>query len=120
MSDLDKFIEKHKFEPKKGKTSVLEPFKEEILQMKKMGFAEKIILQFLAETKNLQVSQQALNRFIRSRSGKIIKPVTEKAVSSAAAPSAPVVIQEKTTEPISNSSGSKFDWQKKIDVNELI
>lgn len=45
----------------------MEPYKDEILKMKQLGFTEKLILQFLAEKKNVSVSQQALNRFIRSR-----------------------------------------------------
>ena len=67
MSDLEDFIKSYENKLSPGKRSVLEPYKDEILKMKQLGFTEKLILQFLAEKKNVKVSQQALNRFIRSR-----------------------------------------------------
>ena len=67
MSDLEDFIKSYEKKLSPGKRSVLEPYKDEILKMKQLGFTEKLILQFLAEKKNVRVSQQALNRFIRSR-----------------------------------------------------
>lgn len=67
MSDLEDFIKSYENKLSPGKRSVLEPYKDEILKMKQLGFTEKLILQFLAEKKNVSVSQQALNRFIRSR-----------------------------------------------------
>ncbi|EFC89944.1 hypothetical protein NEIMUCOT_03744 [Neisseria mucosa ATCC 25996] len=70
MDDLDDFIKEHGHEPKRVNRSVLEPYRDELLKMRKMGFTEKVMLQFLKEKKNLAISQQALNRFIRSRLNK--------------------------------------------------
>ena len=48
MSDLDDFIKMHADKLSSRKRSVLEPYKDEILKMKQLGFTEKLILQFLA------------------------------------------------------------------------
>lgn len=68
MSDIDDFINEHNLHAKRKKQSKLTEYKDEIFQLKNMGFAEKVIIQFLAEKKNVHVSQQTLNQFIRSQS----------------------------------------------------
>lgn len=68
MSDIDDFINEHNLHSKRKKQSKLTEYKDEIFQLKSMGFAEKVIIQFLAEKKNVHVSQQTLNQFIRSQS----------------------------------------------------
>lgn len=97
MDDLDDFIKEHGHEPKRVNRSVLEPYRDELLKMRKMGFTEKVMLQFLKEKKNLAISQQALNRFIRSRLNK--QEADKKDV-------------EKTA-PASNPQIKKFQWPPK-------
>lgn len=60
--DLVDFIANN--EPE-GKRSKLLPFKDEILKLKELGYAEKNILQFLKEKKGITVTRQTLNVFIR-------------------------------------------------------
>lgn len=108
-----------------GKRSVLEPYKDEILKMKQLGFTEKLILQFLAEKKNVSVSQQALNRFIRSRLQKMNlgaeKMVEKSQNDNKLINSKPPVSQpekQKETLAQSTSGKNKFDWQNQINPED--
>ena len=125
MSDLEDFIKSYENKLNPGKRSVLEPYKDEILKMKQLGFTEKLILQFLAEKKNVRVSQQALNRFIRSRLQKM-NLGTEKKVEKSQNDNKlinskpPVSEPEKQKETLaqSNSGKNKFDWQNQINPED--
>ena len=125
MSDLEDFIKSYENKLSSGKRSVLEPYKDEILKMKQLGFTEKLILQFLAEKKNVRVSQQALNRFIRSRLQKM-NLGTEKKVEKSQNDNKlinskpPVSEPEKQKETLaqSNSGKNKFDWQNQINPED--
>lgn len=129
MDDLDDFIKEHGHEPKRVNRSVLEPYRDELLKMRKMGFTEKVMLQFLKEKKNLAISQQALNRFIRSR---LNKQEADKKEAEKPAPAikqavrenqpanpAPTVKQKankkdvEKTAPASNPQKKKFQWPPK-------
>ncbi|ASK27142.1 hypothetical protein BG910_04765 [Neisseria chenwenguii] len=125
MSDLDDFIKTHGDKLSSGKRSVLEPYKGEILKMKQLGFAEKLILQFLLEKKNVTVSQQALNRFIRTRLKKPdseteklagtsnnVNQLTKKQMAFSETEK-PAIIPEQ---PLNSQ---KFDWQKPINPEEM-
>ena len=125
MSDLEDFIKSYENKLSSGKRSVLEPYKDEILEMKQLGFTEKLILQFLAEKKNVRVSQQALNRFIRSRLQKMNlgaeKKVEEsqndnKLINSKSPVSQPE--KQKETLAQSTSGKKKFDWQNQINPED--
>lgn len=66
MNDIEIFLAKHQLADKQKKTSVLEPYQAEILELKEQGYSDKIIVRFLEEMKGVKVSQQWLNRYIRS------------------------------------------------------
>lgn len=66
MNDIETFLAKHQLADKQKKTSVLEPYQAEILELKEKGYSDKIIVRFLEEMKGVKVSQQWLNRYIRS------------------------------------------------------
>lgn len=121
MSDLEDFIKSYENKLSPGKRSVLEPYKDEILKMKQLGFTEKLILQFLAEKKNIRVSQQALNRFIRSRLQKMNLGAEKKVEKSQndnklINSKSPVSEPEKQKETLAQSTSgkNKFDWQNQI------
>lgn len=125
MSDLEDFIKSYENKLNPGKRSVLEPYKDEILKMKQLGFTEKLILQFLAEKKNVRVSQQALNRFIRSRLQKMNLGAEKKVEKSQndnklTNSKSPVSEPEKQKETLaqSNSGKNKFDWQNQINPED--
>ena len=125
MSDLEDFIKSYEKKLSPGKRSVLEPYKDEILKMKQLGFTEKLILQFLAEKKNVRVSQQALNRFIRSRLQKMNLGAEKKVEKSQndnklTNSKSPVSEPEKQKETLacSTSGKNKFDWQNQINPED--
>lgn len=125
MSDLEDFIKSYENKLSPGKRSVLEPYKDEILKMKELGFTEKLILQFLAEKKNVRVSQQALNRFIRSRLQKMNLGAEKKVEKSQndnklINSKSPISEPEKQKETLaqSNSGKNKFDWQNQINPED--
>ena len=125
MSDLEDFIKSYEKKLSPGKRSVLEPYKDEILKMKQLGFTEKLILQFLAEKKNVRVSQQALNRFIRSRLQKMNLGAEKKVEKSQndnklTNSKSPFSEPEKPKETLaqSNFGKNKFDWQNPINPKD--
>ena len=127
MSDLEDFIKSYENKLSPGKRSVLEPYKDEILKMKQLGFTEKLILQFLAEKKNVRVSQQALNRFIRSRLQKMnlgAEKMVEKSQNDNKLinSKSPVSEPEKQKETLAQSTSgkNKFDWQNQINPADYI
>ncbi len=64
MDDLERFMIENK---PSGRMSKLDMYKEEIFILKDKGYAEKDIVKFLSEFRSVEVSQPALNRFIRTR-----------------------------------------------------
>lgn len=125
MSDLEDFIKSYENKLSSGKRSVLEPYKDEILEMKQLGFTEKLILQFLAEKKNIRVSQQALNRFIRSRLQKMnlgseIKVEKSQNDNKLINSKSPVSQPEKQQETLAQSTSgkNKFNWQNQINPED--
>ncbi|PSJ81197.1 hypothetical protein [Neisseria iguanae] len=82
MNDIETFLTKHQLADKQKKTSVLEPYQAEILELKEKGYSDKIIVRFLEEMKGVKISQQWLNRYIRScrKQAENSKPRTEPAV----------------------------------------
>lgn len=125
MSDLEDFIKSYEKKLSPGKRSVLEPYKDEILKMKQLGFTEKLILQFLAEKKNVRVSQQALNRFIRSRLQKMnlgAEKKVEKTQNDNKLTNSKSLVSEpekpKETLAQSTSGKNKFDWQNQINPED--
>lgn len=125
MSDLEDFLKSYENKLSPGKRSVLEPYKDEILKMKQLGFTEKLILQFLAEKKNVRVSQQALNRFIRSRLQKMNLGAEKKVEKSQndnklTNSKPPVSEPEKQKETLAQSTSgkNKFDWQNQINPED--
>ena len=121
MSDLEDFIKSYENKLSPGKRSVLEPYKDEILKMKQLGFTEKLILQFLAEKKNVRVSQQALNRFIRSRLQKMnlgAEKMVEKSQNDNKLINSKSPVSEPEKQNPSTSGKNKFDWQNQINPED--
>lgn len=116
MSDLDDFV-REQGTSLKVRRSVLEPFKEEILALKNLGYSETAILKFLADKKQIKVAQQTLNRFIRSRQNHPTSVAPKSVPAEQTSISAKIPPPSNTAAP---SSAAKFDWQQPIDVNELI
>ena len=69
MQDVDDFLREYK-PAKTGKQSVLMPYLAEILELKNRGYSERVVLDFLLRKKGITISQQSLNRFIRSQMAK--------------------------------------------------
>ena len=127
MSDLDDFIKMHADKLSSRKRSVLEPYKDEILKMKQLGFTEKLILQFLFEKKKVTVSQQALNRFIRTRlksSDSVAIKVVRTSDNINQLTSKQMTVSEAETQSVVpaqslESQPKKFDCQTPIDPEEM-
>lgn len=66
MNDIETFLSKHGLIEPQKRESILAPFQAEILALKEKGFSDKVVVQFLEEMKGVKVSQQWLNRYIRS------------------------------------------------------
>lgn len=105
MNDIEIFLSKHNHINKSDKVSVLEPYKDEIFQLKNMGYAEKIIVEFLSEMKGVKISRQALNQFIRSRS------VQMQAINTSAETSTTESNNDETPKPQIKKGIKKFDWK---------
>lgn len=84
------------------KQSKLEPFRDEIFELKKRGYSQAVILQFLQECKNIEISQQGLNYFIRSRS---------QAGEHQEAAKTSQVETNLTKKPPLKKGIKKFDWK---------
>ena len=76
MQDVDDFLRECK-PAKTGKQSILMPYLAEILELKNRGYSERVVLDFLLQKKGITISQQSLNRFIRSQIAKNITPAAE-------------------------------------------
>ena len=120
MNDIETFLNQRNRAAKSDKVSVLEPYKDEIFQLKNMGYTEKVIVEFLSEMKGVKISRQALNQFIRSRSQS--QPIQNKPsqtlqtteISKNQSENAPVrrVLRKPTPT-------KKFNWDEKIDPETL-
>lgn len=98
MSDLEDFIKENP--DGRTKRSVLEPYREEILKLKELNYTQVSILRFLAEKKQVRVSQQTLNWFIRTRTRERTEPLTVRE----SAPAETIPSDRKETEPASGIS----------------
>ena len=78
MQDVDDFLRECK-PAKTGKQSVLMPYLDEILELKNRGYSERVVLDFLLQKKGVTISQQSLNRFIRSQIAKNTASAAESA-----------------------------------------
>ena len=135
MTDIETFLKSREHAAKSDKVSVLEPFKDEIFQLKNMGYAEKIIVEFLAEMKGINISRQALNQFIRSRSAQMQNgtmqtrsATPQNHVSNATQPSQPTQAtyspQQAENQPVRRglrkpTPTKKFNWEEKKDPESL-
>lgn len=131
MSDIETFLKSREHAAKSDKVSILEPFKDEIFQLKNMGYAEKIIVEFLAEMKGINISRQALNQFIRSRSAQMqntvqkTPPVAQNSVSLPT-PNPTIETPQNHAENAPVRRGlrkptptKKFNWEDKADPETL-
>ncbi len=72
-NDIEAFLTDQNFQGKASTRSQLTPYTDEILELKKRGCTEKMILQFLQEKKGVVVTQSTLNWFINSRRKKLVQ-----------------------------------------------
>lgn len=122
MNDIEFFLNKRNHAPKSDKVSVLEPFKDEIFQLKNMGYAEKIIVEFLSEMKGVKISRQALNLFIRSRSPQMQNVPAQTPqiapISVSTTPTTTETVENAPTTPVRRglrkpTPTKKFNWTKR-------
>lgn len=118
MNDIEIFLSKRNHISKSDKVSVLEPYRDEIFQLKNMGYAEKIIVEFLLEMKGVKISRQALNQFIRSRSVQMQNTTLnsqekEKTTATNTPPETNTneSQSDKTPKPQVKKGIKKFDWK---------
>ncbi|EMR8360526.1 hypothetical protein HA951_000874 [Neisseria gonorrhoeae] len=131
MNDIETFLNQRNHAAKSDKVSVLEPYKDEIFQLKNMGYAEKIIVDFLSEMKGVNVSRQAVNRFIRSRSAQMHntaqnKPImaTDSVTMAQTAQAAETAKNQAENTPARRglrkpTPTKKFNWEEKPDPETL-
>ncbi|WP_051940868.1 hypothetical protein [Stenoxybacter acetivorans] len=94
--DLEDFLREQAPE-KSQKRSVLEPYCADILELKKRGYSESVILQYLAEKKNVSVTRPTLNRFIRNTQKHLIESHTTTNRASQAKPTTFTPISQTKT-----------------------
>jgi hypothetical protein len=102
-----------------GRQSKLDPFTVDILLLKKNGFSQKQIQQFLAQN-GIHAGLTTINWFIRSRSKKTIVPDPVQPISPEKPK--PAIAPAKQETPPSNTEAGKartFDWQNQPTREEL-
>ena len=111
-----------------GKNSKLEPYRDDILLLKKEGYTQQQIMDFL-KLNGVSIGMTTLNWFIRSRAGQTAPvsetrplPVGVQTENRQAAAVVPKVQPEKQTEPekAEHPIIGKFDLSRKIDTDELM
>ena len=98
MQDVDDFLRECK-PAKTGKQSVLMPYLDEILELKNRGYSERVVLDFLLQKKGVTISQQSLNRFIRSQIAKNTASAAESAPTTEQLHSKTVINQQNIEQP---------------------
>ena len=113
-TDLKDFIEANRAT---GKSRKLDRFSEQINTLKDLGFSDSDVLRFLSEKKGVIVSQRTLTRFInRNKTLPKEQPTEKTAAESRGLPKSEPVRAVTSSAP---RERAVFDWQKKIDPNEL-
>lgn len=117
MNDIETFLNQRNHAAKSDKVSVLEPYKDEILQLKNIGYAEKIIVEFLSEMKGVNVSRQAVNQFIRSR-----RKLENKTVEHAPELPKNRLSNRSNTKPVQkiNTGFQRFNSREEINLDDLV
>ena len=117
MNDIETFLNQRNHAAKSDKVSVLEPYKDEILQLKNIGYAEKIIVKFLSEMKGVNVSRQAVNQFIRSR-----RKLENKTVEHAPELPKNRLSNRSNTKPVQkiNTGFQRFNSREEINLDDLV
>ena len=108
-----------------GRQSKLEPFKDDILLLKKNGFSQKQIQQFLAQN-GIQAGLTTINWFIRSRLQNIDsaaeKPIKKSdnvnQLTNHSIPDPKPEIQVADSAQAQENHTGKFNWQEKIDTEK--
>ena len=118
MNDVEDFLLEKNLHPR-NRNSKLDAFKDEIFQLKDMGFSEKVICEFLLEKKNVSVARQTLNQFIRSRrklENKTVEHATELSKNRLSNRSQS---NAKSVQKI-NTGFQKFNSREEIDLDDLV
>ncbi|MBQ9601509.1 MAG: hypothetical protein IJR46_05790 [Neisseriaceae bacterium] len=66
MSDLDDFKVANK---PNGRVSKIEPYKDDVLDLKSNGYSTTDVVKYLKEYKNMSISAQAVNNFLKKIKG---------------------------------------------------
>ena len=124
MQEIDDFLNRTGLQTSR-KQSKLQPFADEIFELKRRGYSQVVILQFLKECKNLDVSQQALNYFIHSRLAQNQANTPQKTATNA-----PIVPTPEPTPNVQENAPVRrglrkpaptrpFNWDDKRDPESL-
>ena len=116
MNDVEDFLLEKNLHPR-NRNSKLDAFKDEIFQLKDMGFSEKVICEFLLEKKNVSVARQTLNQFIRSR-----RKLENKTVEHAPELPKNRLSNRSNTKPVQkiNTGFQRFNSREEINLDDLV
>ena len=116
---LNEFMKRQ--QTKKTRT-VLAPFLDDILTLKKEGYTEAVILKYLAEN-GVTTSQQNLNRFIRRQMK--LRAAAEDESATKAEPVSQAAKIPQTSKPMmptssaDNAEKGKFKWPPEFNKEEI-
>lgn len=129
-NDIDDFLNELGQNSSLRHRSVLAPYEHEILELKKRGCTESVILMFLEKKKGIKVAQPTLNWFINSRLKKIAAQQKMKDDQQSQQPpevkplAAPATkIDKPSVEPKSDEDDElarRPSWASKTPMSELI
>lgn len=130
MSDLEDFLNKHQ---PTGKASRLTPFRDDIFQLKALGYSAQDILLYLKKYKNLEVSAGTLSTYIRREKermkNKLARLESEHQVSGSlketnkkkkGRPAKNVAIQETTNNQTAPKQSTSFKLMNEQELQEYM
>ncbi|WP_066570602.1 hypothetical protein [Snodgrassella sp. CFCC 13594] len=120
-TDIDDFLNELDKQPKSKTRSVLIPYESEILELKKRGYTESVILLFLEQKKGVKVAQSTLNWFINSR---LKKRLLNEEAPQPKSFQKTLAVEESTTTSAAAISDDEIarrpSWASKTPLSELI
>lgn len=118
---VEEFMNKQQ---EQGRSSKLEPFREDILALKQKGFSQKQIQQFLAQN-NIQAGLTTINWFIRTRcknKPETVRPKLNELSEKPKADDGNNAIKSEKTKPEAGNNppkSDKFNWQTKVEDSDI-
>ena len=116
MSDLDDFKAKNL---PNGRMSKIEPYKKDILDLKSNGYSTKDIVLYLSQYKNIKISVQAVNNFLKKQREKTANRLPEKVGKSEnqhkrrGRPPKKEISEKTTTIVQAQPNAQKFLWTER-------